>query len=96
MQNEERRTENAELRTQNYTQPMKSVGDSLRAETRARDAALDANARVQQALALGDADARTLAAAREISIDEARRSLQRQRQQGRRRSACHESLLNPR
>jgi HAMP domain-containing protein len=72
---------------------MKSVADALRAESRARGAALEVTARVRRALELGDADARMFAAAREISIQDARRSMQRQRQQGRRRSACHESLL---
>jgi hypothetical protein len=77
-----------------YTEPMKSrVAEYFRADTLARDAARTVAERVAQALELGDADVVTFAAARGLTEEDARRQLDRQRQHGRTRSACHESLI---
>jgi hypothetical protein len=72
---------------------MKSVADALRLEAFAVAAAKSAAERTTLALELGDADVRTFAHARGISLGDARRLLGRQRQHGRHRSRCHESLF---
>jgi len=72
---------------------MKSVADELRIEARAQQAARSVDDRLRDALRLGERDARLFAGVRGITVDEARRILSRQRQHGRMRSACHESLF---
>jgi len=67
---------------------MRSVADQLRDETRRRNAALPPEARVALALALGDDDARALAAARGISTAEARAQIARSRRLGRQPSCA--------
>jgi len=65
---------------------MRSVADSLREDTRRRASELSPEARLEQALALGDADVAALSEARGITAAEARKVIARSRQQGRRRS----------
>jgi hypothetical protein len=72
---------------------MRSVADSLRADTLAADARRAADQRLEIALRLGDADVSLLATARAMSDAEARRHIARQRQHGRRPSGCHQRLL---
>jgi hypothetical protein len=72
---------------------VKSVADDLRLEQRDRQQALSAMDRVRLSLALGENAAQQLADAHGVSVAVAKRSLQRQRQVGRRRSACHDALL---
>lgn len=72
---------------------MKSVADELRAESRAVDARRAFDERLRTALANGDRDVRLFAAAAGITRADARRRLGLQRQCGRIRSACHESLF---
>jgi hypothetical protein len=62
---------------------MRSVADDFRDLTRRRTLDLPAEARVEQALALGDEDARLFAAAHGVDVAEARRRLARVRQLGR-------------
>ena len=76
-----------------YTFRMKSIADALRAESIAADARRTFGERLRLALANGRRDVRVLAAARGVSETEARRLIGMQRQRGRRRSACHESLF---
>jgi hypothetical protein len=66
-----------------YTDAVRSVADDLRAETRRRDAGRPPEARLQQALALGDADVAALAEARGLSADDARALIRRHRRVGR-------------
>jgi hypothetical protein len=49
--------------------------------------------RVLLSLTLGDNAARKFADHHGVSLEAAKRALQRQRQAGRRRSACHDALL---
>jgi hypothetical protein len=72
---------------------MRSVARQLRDATRARLARMSAAERIETALALGEQDVRTLMAARGLSRPEAIREIGRQRQAGRHRSRCHESLF---
>lgn len=72
---------------------MKSVADDLRVEQRGRQQELSAMDRVRLSLTLGENAAQQFADAHGVSIALAKRSLQRQRQVGRRRSACHDALL---
>jgi hypothetical protein len=72
---------------------VKSVADDLRLEQRDRQQALSAMHRVRLSLTLGENAAQPFADAHGISIAAAKRSLQRQRQVGRGRSACHDALL---
>ena len=72
---------------------MRSVADALRAAQRRSDASRSFGDLVRQALSLGERDARLLAATRGIPLHDARRVLSQQRQRGRLRSPCHESLL---
>jgi hypothetical protein len=72
---------------------VKSIADSLRAEQRAADAARPFAERLRAALALGRRDILMLAAARGVSEQEAARIFARQRQDGRRRSRCHEGVI---
>jgi len=72
---------------------MRSVADELRRQTHADLMARTPGDRISVALALGDADVEILARYRGISLSAARDIIARQRQMGRVRSACHESLL---
>ena len=72
---------------------MKSVADDLRLEQRVRQQSMSAMDRVRLSLTLGENAARQFADVHGLSIAVAKRSLQRQRQIGRRRSACHDALL---
>lgn len=69
---------------------MRSVADDLREETRRRIADLPPAARIELALALGDADLASLRDARQISVEAARALIARHRRAGRRRSRCHD------
>jgi hypothetical protein len=69
---------------------MQSVADVLRQRTREDARRLTPGERIALALSLGDGDARLFAAARGVSVDEARRLLRARRQHGRRRSSCLE------
>jgi hypothetical protein len=71
---------------------MRSVADTLHADTDDCTARLTPGARVRLALALGERDAGVLAAYRGISREEARRVLAAQRRRGRARSASLEGL----
>jgi hypothetical protein len=72
-----------------YTTAMRSIADDLRRESLAADAERTPWDRIRAALALGDADVRLFASVHTLSLDEARRHLERQRQHGRTPSACH-------
>lgn len=74
---------------------MHSVADALRAEDRLALAALSADARVTLALRLGARDLKTFRLAQRppLSAEEADRRLRRQRQRGRRPSACIQELI---
>jgi len=72
---------------------MKSVLDRLRDEDREALLALTPTQRVTLALALGERDLEAFRRAHGLSRDEAARILERQRQQGRRASACLAALI---
>jgi hypothetical protein len=72
---------------------MRSVADQLRDDARAATAARSFEERVREAFELAERDARLLSDVRGIALGEARLVLVRQRQRGRLRSACHESLF---
>ena len=74
---------------------MRSVADRLKAEERARLAALSPAERVRLALQLGERDLETFRLAHDPPIDrvEARRILERRRQEGRRPSRCIQELI---
>ncbi len=72
--------------TARMTARMRSVVDDLRTLTRRRALELTAEARIEQALALGDEDARLFAAARGLALEQARRQLARARLTGRQSS----------
>lgn len=67
---------------------MSRLADHLRRELRALDLARTPTERVELALALGDSDIALYTAANGIDANTARRELRRQRQAGRRLSAC--------
>jgi hypothetical protein len=67
---------------------VRSVADDLRHDTRRQTGALTPHARVELALALGDDDARALAAARGISLPAARAVIVRSRRLGRQPSCA--------
>jgi hypothetical protein len=67
---------------------MESIGEKLRREEFERLLELSPAERLEIALELGDADAELFAAVRSIPVEEARRLLRLQRQNGRRRSRC--------
>jgi hypothetical protein len=69
---------------------MRSVADALRDETRRRAAALTPEARITQALELGEADVAALREARGITEAEARVVFARGRRSGRRPSRAHD------
>jgi hypothetical protein len=64
------------------------VADGLRRESARQVQALAAGERIELALALGDAGIEAFCSAQGVSHDEGAASLRRQRQQGRRPSAC--------
>lgn len=72
---------------------MKSVADDLRREQITRLSTLTAAERIALSVRLGEEAARTYAHLNGVSVTEAKRALQRQRQVGRRPSACHAALL---
>ena len=72
---------------------MPSVADRLRRERLIADSLRTILERVELAFELGEADAELYASAHGISMPQAARVLQRNRQHGRRRSKCHESLF---
>jgi hypothetical protein len=76
--------------TERYTGRMRSVVDELREETRRQIADLSPVARIDLALALGDADLARLCDARQISVEAARAIIARSRRAGRRLSRCHD------
>lgn len=73
---------------------MKSVADQLRREQMAGQLRLSATDRMELSRRLGEQAAEAYAAQHGLTPEEARRALQRQRQTGRRYSACHTSLLS--
>ncbi len=72
---------------------MKSVLDQLRDEDREALLALTPTQRVTLALTLGERDLEAFRRARGLSRDEAARILERQKQHGRRASACLAALI---
>lgn len=78
-----------QLTGRRYTSGMRSVADDLREDTRRRMQRLSAVERVRIALELGDADAAALAAARRITVAEARAVIARSRSIGRRPSCAN-------
>jgi hypothetical protein len=76
-----------------YTGGVQSVANHLRRERLMTDLSRTALERVDLALELGDTDAELYASRHAIPRVQASRLLQRNRQHGRRRSACHESLF---
>lgn len=72
---------------------MKSVADDLRREQLARLATLSMTERIALSVRLGEEAAQMYADMHGVSQTEAKRELQRQRQVGRRPSACHSALL---
>jgi len=73
-----------------YTDAMRSVADDLRAESRRRAADLTPEARLEQALDLGDADVAALCEARQLSAHDARALIRQHRRVGRRPSRAHD------
>ena len=73
---------------------MKSVADQLRRDQMAAQLRMSAAERIELSRRLGDQAAEAYATQNGVTTDEARRALQRQRQVGRRYSACHISLLS--
>jgi mevalonate pyrophosphate decarboxylase len=67
---------------------VESIAGRLRREELERLLALSPSERIEIALGLGDSDAALFAAARAIPVEEARRLLRLQRQDGRRLSRC--------
>jgi hypothetical protein len=67
---------------------MKSVADALREQRAQRTAAWSPSRRVALALALGEEGLRAFCSAQGLTHAEGARRLRRQRQQGRRPSAC--------
>ena len=65
-----------------------SVADALRAELRAEQADWTPEERVEEALRLGEEAIELYAEVHGVSHEAARRTLERNRQQGRRPSAC--------
>jgi hypothetical protein len=65
---------------------MATVAERLRRESVARAGKMSPAERLSEALALGQAAVRTYAHARDVSVDEARRRLERAGQSGRRAS----------
>lgn len=76
-----------------YTNGVKSVADGLRREQLTRQQVMSAMDRVLLSITLGENAARQFADLHGVPMVAAKRALQRQRQVGRRRSACHDALL---
>lgn len=76
-----------------YTGRMSPVADDLRREQLTRQLALTPDERIALALSLGREAIRELSRIRGISVEEATREFQRQRQVGRQRSACHDAVI---
>jgi hypothetical protein len=72
---------------------MRSVADELKAEDRQRVLAMSPAERVTRALVLGRRAQAIVAAAQGLTPEAARRSVERQRQAGRRRCRCIEELI---
>jgi hypothetical protein len=72
---------------------MRSVADDLRREDRERARLMIVAERVREAFELGDRDLAAFAAFQGLSLPEARRRLDRQRQVGRRLSRCMRDRL---
>ncbi|MBI2207382.1 MAG: hypothetical protein HYU41_26420 [Candidatus Rokubacteria bacterium] len=74
---------------------MRSVADDLRREDRAALRKLSASDRVALALSLGERDVDAFAKAQQsrLSREEVVRSFERQRQVGRRPSACMQAII---
>lgn len=73
---------------------MKSVADDLRRDRLGRQQSLSALERIRLSLSLGEMAARWFAESNGLSLVGAKLALQRQRQTGRRRSACHDAILS--
>jgi hypothetical protein len=73
-----------------YTDEVRSIADALRDETRRRNAELTPEARVDLALALGEADIAALCDARQISLQDARTAIAQGRRAGRQPSPSHD------
>jgi hypothetical protein len=71
-----------------------SVADDLRRRERERVAALSPAERVAEALALGERDLEIHRAKRGLGRKEARREIERARQQGRRLSRCMQGRVD--
>lgn len=71
-----------------YSRRVRSVAAQLRQETSAEDLTLSPAARLERALALGEADAALYAAAHGLDLETARRTLSGRRALGRRTSGC--------
>jgi hypothetical protein len=69
---------------------MRSVADDLRDETRRKILAMSPAERMSTALRLGDDDVTRLAGVRQISVEEARGIIRRQRRVGRRPSVAND------
>lgn len=73
--------------------PVRSVAGGLKRELENEAGRLGAAERIALSLRLGDDDAALFASVRGVPLDEARRLLQLQRQQGRRPSASARDVL---
>ncbi len=73
---------------------MKSVADDLRRARLAEQSSMTAAERIELSRRLGADAAAAYAGVHGITIEQAHRALQRQRQVGRRYSACHAALLS--
>ena len=73
---------------------MNSVADQLRRDQIAKQLRMSATERMELSRQLGEQATEAYAAQHGLTAEEARRVLQRQRQTGRRYSACHTSLLS--
>ena len=82
-----------ERRWQDPGMRRRSVADELERAERERIARLSPAERVELALALGERSIADYAAAHRLDCDTARKQIERERQAGRRPSACIEALL---
>jgi len=73
---------------------MKSVADELRRDQIAEQSKMTAVERMELSRRLGEQAALVYAATHSVTVEEAKRALQRRHQAGRRYSACHTSLLS--
>jgi len=72
---------------------MRSVADDLRDELRTRERARSPEERLKRALEAGRRNLELFAAHHGLSLQEARRVIERQRQRGRAPSSCIDALL---